>query len=135
VRAKQTVSNCVRLFGDKQRGRRGFEDEVGMPRRVSAGRIFRGEVGETRCVGVTKGLSFGGSEWLLQNTSYVRSAVEKAGLKVSTICAGYRGSVLDPDPSVRKQAIEEIKARLTAAAERQADESKANSQQLRQTFW
>jgi len=64
-----------------------------------------------------EGIEFWGSEWLLQNTSYVRSAVEKAGLKVSTICAGYRGSVLDPDPSVRKQAIEEIKARLTAAAE------------------
>jgi sugar phosphate isomerase/epimerase len=64
-----------------------------------------------------EGIEFWGSEWLLQNTSYVRSAVEKAGLKVSTICAGYRGSVLDPDPNVRKQAIEGIKARLTAAAE------------------
>ncbi len=64
-----------------------------------------------------EGVEFWGSEWLLQNISYVRSAVEKVGLKVSTICAGYRGSVLDPDPSVRKQAVEDIKARLTAAAE------------------
>lgn len=64
-----------------------------------------------------EGVEFWGSDWLLQNTSYVRSAVEKAGLKVSTICAGYRGSVLDPDPNVRKQAVEDIKARLTAAAE------------------
>ncbi|MFN4180342.1 MAG: TIM barrel protein, partial [Armatimonadota bacterium] len=64
-----------------------------------------------------EGVEFWGSEWLLQNISYVRGAVEKAGLKVSTICAGYRGSVLDPDPNVRKQAIEDIKARLTAAAE------------------
>jgi len=43
-----------------------------------------------------EGIEFWGSEWLLQNTSYVRSAVEKSGLKVSTICAGYRGSVLTP---------------------------------------
>ncbi len=64
-----------------------------------------------------EGVEFWGSEWLLQNISYVRSAVEKVGLKVSTICAGYRGSVLDPDPSVRKQAVGDIKARLTAAAE------------------
>lgn len=64
-----------------------------------------------------EGVEFWGSEWLLQNTATVRTTVKKAGLKVSTICAGYRGSVLDPDPSVRRQAVEDIKARLTAAAE------------------
>ncbi len=64
-----------------------------------------------------EGVEFWGSDWLLQNLSLVRTAAEKAGVKVSTICAGYRGSVLDPDPSVRRQAVEGIKARLTAAAE------------------
>jgi sugar phosphate isomerase/epimerase len=64
-----------------------------------------------------EGVEFWGSEWLVQNAASVRSTVEKAGLQVSTVCAGYRGSVLDPDPNVRKQAVEDIKARLTAAAE------------------
>ncbi|MER3500400.1 MAG: xylose isomerase [Candidatus Fervidibacterota bacterium] len=64
-----------------------------------------------------EGVELWGSEWLLQNLPQVRRAAEQAGIKVSTICAGYRGSVLDPDPSVRRQAVEDIKARLTAAAE------------------
>ena len=64
-----------------------------------------------------EGVEFWGSDWLVQNAASVRNIVEKAGLKVSTVCAGYRGSVLDPDPNGRKQAVEDIKARLTAAAE------------------
>ena len=64
-----------------------------------------------------EGVEFWGREGLLQNLAQERRAAEKAGLPVSTMCAGYPRSVLDPDPSVRRQAIEGIKARLTAAAE------------------
>ncbi|MCS7223543.1 MAG: sugar phosphate isomerase/epimerase [Armatimonadetes bacterium] len=64
-----------------------------------------------------EGVEFWGSDWLVENAETVRQKVEKAGLTVSTVCAGYRGSLLDPDPSVRQQAQKDIEARLRAAGQ------------------
>lgn len=64
-----------------------------------------------------EGVEMPGSEWVIQDTKVIRKAAEKVGIQVSTICAGIRGSILDPDPSVRRQALGDAKARLTAAGE------------------
>ncbi|HIE08989.1 MAG TPA: sugar phosphate isomerase/epimerase [Armatimonadetes bacterium] len=47
----------------------------------------------------------------------VRKALEGTKVKVSSLCAGFRGSLLSPDPGERKQAAEDIKELLTIASE------------------
>ncbi len=64
-----------------------------------------------------QGVEFWGSDWLVENAEEVRKKVEAAGLKVSTVCAGYRGSLLDGDAVVRQQAFGDIEARLRAAGQ------------------
>jgi len=45
----------------------------------------------------------------------LRDALANSRVKLSTICAGYRGCVLDPDPKQRQQAIDDIKRILDVA--------------------
>ena len=47
----------------------------------------------------------------------VRRALEGTRVKVSSICSGYRGSLLSPDPAERRQALEDIRELLSIAAE------------------
>lgn len=47
----------------------------------------------------------------------VKKALEGTKIKVSTLCAGYRGSLLSPDLSERRQAEEDIRKLLTIASE------------------
>ena len=47
-----------------------------------------------------------------QTMPQVAAAAEATGLPVSTICAGFRGSPLSPEPGVREQALADIEVLL-----------------------
>ncbi|KPJ64757.1 hypothetical protein AMK68_00635 [candidate division KD3-62 bacterium DG_56] len=47
----------------------------------------------------------------------VARAVERTGVKVASICAGYPGTLLSPDPAVRKQAVDGIKTLLAVGGQ------------------
>lgn len=63
-----------------------------------------------------EGVEFWGMD-LRERLDEVKSEMGRSPLKVSTICAGYRGSPLSPDPEERRTALEDAKALLEAAAE------------------
>ena len=50
----------------------------------------------------------------------ILSAVSTSRVKVSTICAGYRGNLLSPDRSERELAMKEIKSKLSVASKLEA---------------
>jgi len=52
---------------------------------------------------------------LLENLDAYREASEATGLPVCSICAGYRGTFLSPDPDVRGQAVDDCRKLLKAA--------------------
>jgi sugar phosphate isomerase/epimerase len=50
----------------------------------------------------------------------VKAGLRASGLAVSSICAGYGGCLLDPDPAVRRQAVDDIRRILELGAEIEA---------------
>lgn len=65
-----------------------------------------------------EGIELWGSELRdKERVKEVKKVMEKAGLPVSTICAGYRGTPLDADRSQRELAISDCKEILSAAAD------------------
>lgn len=63
-----------------------------------------------------EGIEFWGSG-LKERTEEIKHAAERTGIKVSTICAGYRETPLDSNPQARKVAVQDIKELLSLAAE------------------
>jgi len=63
-----------------------------------------------------EGVEFGGRD-LKERLDEVKAEISRSPLKVSTICAGYRGSPLSSDPEERKVAVEDVKALLEIAAD------------------
>jgi len=62
------------------------------------------------------GIEFsGGGIW--DRVEEIRGACASSSVKPSTICAGYGGCALDPDPLVRQQASDDIRRILDAAGE------------------
>jgi len=62
------------------------------------------------------GIEFWGSG-LKERSDEIKRAAERTGIKVSTVCAGYRGTPLDSDPQARKIAVQDIKELLSVAAD------------------
>lgn len=60
------------------------------------------------------GVEIGGRE-LWNREKELTTALASSSVKLSTICAGYRGCVLDPDPAERQLAIDDIRRILDVA--------------------
>lgn len=58
---------------------------------------------------------------LLDRLEETRAALAETGIPVSTICAGFGGSLVHPDPSLRRQALDDCKRLLDLAEEWQAN--------------
>ncbi|MCC6444857.1 MAG: sugar phosphate isomerase/epimerase [Armatimonadetes bacterium] len=63
-----------------------------------------------------EGIEFGGGG-ILDRVEEIKKATAGHQVKPSTICAGYKGCLLDTSPSERNQAMEDIKRLLGAAGE------------------
>jgi len=64
-----------------------------------------------------EGVEVDGAELLQGRFEEIRDASKKTGVPVSTICAGYRGCLLDPDPEERQLAMNDIKELLCMGGE------------------
>ncbi|HID05862.1 MAG TPA: sugar phosphate isomerase/epimerase [Armatimonadetes bacterium] len=63
-----------------------------------------------------EGIEFGGAG-LAERADAIKRAVEGHPVRVSTICAGYRGTPLDADTETRQTAVRDIKELLSIAAD------------------
>jgi sugar phosphate isomerase/epimerase len=63
-----------------------------------------------------EGIEIWGSN-LRQRVGEIKQALKGRKLKFGSICAGYRGCLLDPNPSERNQAMSDIKELLTVGGE------------------
>lgn len=63
-----------------------------------------------------EGVEFQGRT-LRERLSEVKQALKKSKVKPASICAGYRGCLLDPNPAERDQAMNDIKELLTIGGE------------------
>jgi sugar phosphate isomerase/epimerase len=63
-----------------------------------------------------EGMEFGGHN-LPGREKEIARAAERSGIKVASICAGYPGCLLSPDPAVRQQAVDGIKTLLAAGGQ------------------
>jgi len=63
-----------------------------------------------------EGIEFWG-RGLKERLQEIKLATQRTGMKVSTICAGFRGTPLDSDPEARKVAVQDIKELLSMASD------------------
>jgi len=63
-----------------------------------------------------EGLEVGGGG-LAGRVSELKSALANSSVKISAICAGFKGALMNEDVSVRKQCVDSMKEILTAAGE------------------
>jgi len=54
---------------------------------------------------------------LLERLEETRAALEETGMPVATICAGFGGSLVHPEPALRRQALDDCKRLLDLAEE------------------
>jgi sugar phosphate isomerase/epimerase len=63
-----------------------------------------------------EGMEFGGRN-LPGREKEIARAAERTGIKVASICAGYGGCLLSPDPAARQQAVDDIKTLLAVGGQ------------------
>ena len=64
-----------------------------------------------------EGVELDGRALLEGKAGEVKKALRESKLAASSICAGYRGCPLDPDPAVRRQSIDDMQQLLTIGAD------------------